>query len=81
MAKYACKGKGCGFSTDDLEEFVRHLVGHRQEASAPKGTHRSAREYLECPQCKPKFEKALVERGWKSPEEAKAAKKERQSAL
>ena len=76
MPLYRCKGKNCDFATDDIGEYVRHII--KEETSPPKETrrHKTARDYLECPSCASKFEKEFLARGYMKPEE-----KEKESDL
>ena len=78
MPLYRCKGKNCNFATDDIGEYVRHII--REETSPPKETtrHKTARDYLECPSCYSMFEKELQKRGWTKP---KPEEKKKESAL
>jgi len=78
---YRCHAKGCGYATDNLGAFVQHVLDEklreRESASIPKTPkgHRTVQEYLNCPECYPKFEKVILEypevfkelekRGWK----------------
>jgi len=66
---YQCDEEGCTFQTDDLGAFVEHSIDERlkkhseeevREEEKPK-VHRTAREYLECPECFPKFLKGMLE--------------------
>ena len=74
MPLYRCKGKNCNFATDDIGEYVRHII--KEETSPPKETtrHKTAKDYLECPSCTPKFEKEFLERGYTKPEEKREKK-------
>jgi len=84
MPIYKCKGKDCGFATDDIAEFVLHTVKEnlpkpseeREEETppAPRKRHQTAKDWLSCPECSPAFEKAIVELG--IPEKLGYAKKE-----
>lgn len=79
-AFYRCSKEGCDFVTDDLGVFVEHTVDEKlrkrgwtpEEASGEPKTapvkHRTFAEFLDCPECAPKFEKVLLEKGWKKPE-------------
>lgn len=76
MPAYRCKGKNCNFVTDDLGDFIRHVI--REETSPPKPRrHKTARDYVECPECYPKLEKELLKRGWSKPEEKKEEKEKK----
>ena len=76
---YRCKGKDCSFSTDNIEDYVPHVVEERLEhalsrlreerkpAAPPeeppepsKPRHTTIKEYLDCPECYPKFEDAML---------------------
>lgn len=76
---YRCKGKDCTFSTDNIEDFVPHVVEERLESALgklrqeraqttapeeppepPKARHTTIKEYLDCPECYPKFEDAML---------------------
>jgi len=75
---YRCSEEGCKFVTDDLAKFVEHVVD--EKLSSPSSTtpeeteperprrHKTWDEFLDCPTCAPKFEKLLLEKGWKKPE-------------
>jgi len=80
---YKCKGANCGFATDDLSDFVTHVVRenlpkpaaeerHEDDTPPPK-KHETVDDYLNCPECFPKFEAAFVKRGYKKPETEKKA--------
>jgi len=83
---YHCSEEGCSFQTDDLGAYIEHSIDERLKKSAfeeevweeePK-RHRSVTEFLECPECYPKFlnamlehprfQKTLKEHGWEKPE-------------
>jgi len=70
MPLYKCTSKDCtskGYSTEDIEAFIDHKIEERtrpkpaEEAAPPKKRHESVEEYLNCPECYPKFEKAILE--------------------
>ena len=79
---YRCGEEGCEFVTDDLGVFVEHTVDEklrkhglgapeetfRGEGEATPKKHRTFADFLDCPECYPKFEKVLLEKGWKKPE-------------
>jgi len=79
---YRCGEEGCSYQTADLGAFVEHVVDERlRERSAaspeeetfgygeqPKRRHTRAEDFLECPECAPRFEKMLAEMGWEKPE-------------
>jgi len=79
---YRCSGKGCGFATDDLEAFVRHVLDEKLVKSLPTAEppktveHKTVRDYLSCPECYPKFESLLLARGWKRKTEKGNAEKQ-----
>jgi len=66
---FKCRGKDCGFATDELDVFIDHIVEEklkaREAAPAPEAEtpkrHRTAKEWLDCPECYPKFEKVFFE--------------------
>jgi len=79
---YKCRGKDCAFSTDNIEDYVHHVTDERiakaiekipHSASVPpeeeaiKRPHRSVKEIMACPECKPKFEDAFKSLGWTPP--------------
>ena len=77
LALYRCGEEGCDFVTDDLGAFVGHTVDEKlgKLTMAPEETvsveprlHKTVKDYLDCPNCFPKFEKIMLERGWKKPE-------------
>ena len=71
---YKCKGKDCGYSTDDIHDFITHVV-RENVPKAPEPvepepkTHRTVKDYLDCPECFPKFEKEFLARGYTKPKE------------
>ena len=74
---YRCGEEGCDFVTDDLGAFVGHAVDEKlgKLTLAPEETvsveprlHKTVKDFLDCPNCFPKFEKIMLERGWKKPE-------------
>lgn len=81
---YRCTEEGCGYTTDDLGAYIEHTVderlkGHRSptpteeeeeiyEATQPSRRHMRAEDFLDCPECAPRFEKTLFEMGWEKPE-------------
>ncbi|NVM23522.1 MAG: hypothetical protein HWN68_17285 [Desulfobacterales bacterium] len=76
MPLYKCKGKDCGYATDDLSDFVVHTVKENlpkpQTETAPRTKrHETVKDYLNCPECFPKFEKEFLARGYRKPEEKK----------
>lgn len=78
---YKCKDGKCGQVFDDLDTFVDHKIDHRlkegeKPAEPEKKRHESVEEFLDCPDCRPKFEKAMKERGWTKAEEAEEEKEE-----
>jgi len=83
MPTYRCSGKGCGFATEDLDAFVRHVLNEKLLRTLPTAeprkarTHQTVRDYLNCPECYARFEKVLLARGWKKKSEEKAEKKSR----
>lgn len=79
---YRCKGKDCSFSTDSIEDYVEHRVKEvlGETKSKPAATdeakpvpvrHETAKDYLDCPECFPKFEKEFLAKGYRKPEEKK----------
>lgn len=71
MPEYRCKGKNCNFATDDIGEFIRHVIREEAHPPKPKVRHKSAGDYVACPECYPRLEKELLKRGWTKPEEKK----------
>lgn len=76
---YRCAEEGCDFATDNLGVFVGHTVDERLRKlgwTAPEEAepvrHRSVKDFLDCPECFPKFEKIMLERGYRKPEEKKS---------
>ena len=75
---YRCEAEGCGFVTDDLGAFVGHAVDEKLRRLTPPEegeewghkprVHRTTKDFLDCPECSPMFEKILLEKGWKKPE-------------
>lgn len=79
---YRCTEEGCEFVTDDLVAFVEHTVEEKLKKlslTEPEETvseqtetrpriHGTFADFLDCPECYPKFEKLLLEKGWKKPE-------------
>jgi len=72
MPVYKCSGKDCKFSTEDLEAFIDHKVDERVSPpkieEPPKKKHETVADYLNCPECFPKFEAEFLKRGYKKPE-------------
>lgn len=77
---YRCKGKDCAFSTDSIEDYVEHRLNEVLESKKTPDTetpvsrpvkHETAEDYLNCPECFPKFEKAFLKRGYTKKEEKK----------
>ena len=71
VSAYRCKGKNCKFATDDIGEFIRHVIREETHPPKPKVRHKTAKDYAECPECSPALEKELLKRGWTKPEEKK----------
>lgn len=79
---YRCGEKGCGYTTSDLASFIEHTVDERLKSLSsaspaegefglseePKRRHQSTAEFLDCPECAPKFERVLADMGWEKPE-------------
>ena len=82
LALYRCGEEGCDFSTDDLGAFVGHAVDENLRRLTPPEegeewghkprVHRTTKDFLDCPECSPMFEKILLEKGWKKPERDRA---------
>lgn len=85
---YRCHKGECDFVTDDLGEFVDHIVDMHVKGVGEEKTkpfHPTIKDYLECPQCYPKFRDALMQDprfleelkadGWVKEEEKKPEKK------
>jgi len=90
MPIYKCRGKGCGFTTDDLGALLEHHDEHLLEKvrsliqptveepkpePKPKKRHKTVRDFLTCPECRPAFEKAFMEMGWTPPKKSKAKRR------
>jgi len=80
MPLYKCKNGKCTFATDDLDAYIEHKIDHKtsekptEEASpARPARHETVEDYLNCPECFPRFEKAFLARGYlkKEPEPKK----------
>jgi len=75
MPVYKCKGKDCSFATDDIADFVVHTVKENMPKAETtveepvKKRHETAEDYLSCPECFPKFEKAFLARGYEKKKE------------
>jgi len=79
---YKCKGKDCGFATDDIGDFIEHKIKEslpRAESESPAEPepkkHMTAKDYLDCPECFPKFEAEFLRRGYAKHAEKKAEAK------
>jgi len=83
MPLYRCKDGKCAFTTDDLDAYIDHKIDHKtrekpaeEEKPEPK-RHETVDEFLNCPECRPRFDKRYLKDGWKPPEkEAEKEKKE-----
>ena len=81
---YRCSKEGCDFVTDDLGVFTEHAINHalkRLEEEKPKIAHATLEEFLNCPECFPKIEKAFLERGWEKPKSEEELREERRKGL
>jgi len=78
---YKCKGKDCGYATDDIGDFIDHKIRDSLPKAAepaevpaepvPK-KHMTAKDYLDCPECFPKFEAEFLKRGYAKQTQKKA---------
>lgn len=88
MPLYKCKGKDCGFTTDDLgvllEHHDEHLLSKVQSVLHPTDEtrpepkrHKTAREFVDCPDCRTSLIREFEAAGWKvaKPEPEKAGEK------
>lgn len=92
MPIFKCKGPGCHFSTEELDAYVDHVVGHRLEkaqttelepARAEPKRHRSAKEFVDCPECRGALLREFEAAGWKvqRPEEKPPAEETKKRGL
>jgi len=52
----------------DLEASIRQTIRKRLRAASPQPkVHRTVQDHLNCPNCYPKFEKAMLDRGYRKP--------------
>jgi len=65
---YRCRGKDCGFETGDIPALIEHMITEHEKTregiepslpETPRG-HRTVSDYLNCPECYPRFEKAIL---------------------
>jgi len=88
---YKCKGPNCGFTTDDIGTLLEHRDEHllkkvegllhsaEPEPVEPKPQprkHKTAKEFLDCPDCSPAFLREIESRGY-AKQEPKPEKKRR----
>jgi len=88
---YKCKGRGCTFATDDLDAYIDHKVKENQpkpapaeeplEAEAAKVRHKNVDDFLDCPECRPRFDKRYVKDGWTPPKKEPEKKPEKGGGL
>jgi len=89
MPLYRCKDGKCAFATDDLDAYIDHKIEHKkaeekpteEEKPEPK-RHQTVDEFLNCPECRPRFDKRYLKDGWTPPKkEGEKEKKESEGAL
>jgi len=75
---YKCDKSGCTFATDSEVHMMRHIAQEEAEARKPTPEkelteepkrHKTVDDFLNCPECFPKFEKAFLDRGYTKPQE------------
>ena len=74
---------GEDYYCEDCETYTRNPFEHlkknpekhglvkvvEREVKVPRSRHKTAAEYMDCPNCYPAVEKELLKRGWKPPKE------------
>lgn len=70
MPIYRCKG--CDFSTDNLDVFIRHVIDERLPKTPPRtppnnrlGHPYTVEALMNCPDCYPKLEKGMRAKGYR----------------
>jgi len=82
MPLYKCKDGNCAFSTDDLDAYLDHRDAHKaqkpaeEEKPEPKKRHETVGDFLNCRECRPRFDEHYLREGWKPPK--KEAEKEKE---
>jgi len=87
MPLYKCKNGNCAFSTEDLDAFIDHKIAHSKTESkpaeeaappAPKKRHETVDDFLNCPECRPRFDQRYLKEGWTPPKKEPEKEEETQ---